>query len=146
MSNKQYLNLISKEHIIEDFQTADRFAGKIEYRAISISPGKSEYLLTVDSSYHNPGGIVHGGALFSTMDSSQGAAITAFVLESKEDIKFMATASIEKMRFKKPIVEGLLRVYTEILERKKSIFRIRSEAFDEQNDLIAEMNTIWIVK
>ncbi|EMY76047.1 thioesterase family protein [Leptospira weilii serovar Ranarum str. ICFT] len=134
----------SKE-FAEYFQKQDRFSYKIGYNVLSVSPGKSEYEISVDESFYNPLKIVHGGALFCAMDSSAGAAMAAWIRSSDLKYKFAATATAE-IKYRKSLTKGKIRIRTEITEQKRSIVKLTSQAFDEDGDLVVELFSTWIVK
>ncbi|AMX58478.1 PaaI family thioesterase [Leptospira borgpetersenii] len=127
------------------FQEQDRFSHKIGYKILSVSPGKSEYEIEVDDSFFNPVKIVHGGALFSAMDSSAGAAMAAWIRSSNLKYKFMATATAE-IKYRKSVPKGKVRIKSEITEQKRSIVKLTSQAFDEEESLVAELFSTWVVK
>lgn len=129
------------------FESLDRFAEKIGYRVISTAPGTSEYEISVDESFYNPVGIVHGGALFSVMDSSAGAAMAAWARASGRELTFMATATAE-IRYKRAVTGGTLRVRTAITEQKRSVVRLTSQAFDASAnpEPVAELVSTWFVR
>ncbi|ALO25871.1 hypothetical protein LEP1GSC137_4351 [Leptospira borgpetersenii str. Noumea 25] len=127
------------------FQEQDRFSHKIGYKILSVSPGKSEYEIEVDDSFFNPVKIVHGGALFSAMDSSAGAAMAAWIRSSNLKYKFMATATAE-IKYRKSVTKGKVRIKSEITEQKRSIVKLTSQAFDEEESLVAELFSTWVVK
>lgn len=127
------------------FESRDLFALKIGYRLVSVTPGKSEYYLDVDESFNNPMKIVHGGALFSAMDSAAGAAITSYLKDREVSFHLTATATIE-MRYRKPILNGRMKVTAEVTEHKRSLVRLMSKAFDAQGELVAELKSTWIIK
>ncbi|MBE8362942.1 PaaI family thioesterase [Leptospira borgpetersenii] len=127
------------------FQEQDRFSHKIGYKILSVSPGKSEYEIEIDDSFFNPVKIVHGGALFSAMDSSAGAAMAAWIRSSNLKYKFMATATAE-IKYRKSVTKGKVRIKSEITEQKRSIVKLTSQAFDEEESLVAELFSTWVVK
>ncbi|EMJ93227.1 PaaI family thioesterase [Leptospira alstonii] len=136
---------VNTKEFAEYFQEQDRFSYKIGYNVLSVSPGKSEYEIAVDDSFFNPVGIVHGGALFSAMDSSAGAAMAAWIRSSDLKYKFAATATAE-IKYRKSVTKGKLRIKTEITEQKRSIVKVSSQAFDEEENLVAELFSTWVVK
>lgn len=95
------------QEFAEYFQKQDRFSHKIGYKILSVSPGESEYEISVDDTFFNPVNIVHGGVLFSAMDSSAGAAMAAWIRSSDLKYKFMATASAE-IKYRKSVTKGKL--------------------------------------
>ncbi|EKR17130.1 conserved hypothetical protein [Leptospira interrogans serovar Manilae] len=133
------------QEFAEYFQKQDRFSHKIGYKILSVSPGESEYEISVDDTFFNPVNIVHGGALFSAMDSSAGAAMAAWIRSSDLKYKFMATASAE-IKYRKSVTKGKIRIQSKITDQKRSIVKLHSQAFDEEENLVAELFSTWVVK
>ncbi|TGM04626.1 PaaI family thioesterase [Leptospira barantonii] len=127
------------------FNSRDSFSHKIGYKAIHASPGKSEYEIETDESFYNPVGLAHGGALFAAMDSSAGAAIAAWIKASGKKFKFMATASAE-IKYLKGVQSEKIKVVTEITEQIRSVVKLVSKSINEQNEIVAELYSVWVVK
>ncbi|EMO89675.1 PaaI family thioesterase [Leptospira noguchii] len=133
------------QEFAEYFQEQDRFSHKIGYKILSVSPGKSEYEISVDDTFFNPVKIVHGGALFSAMYGAAGAAMAAWIRSSGLKYKFMATASAE-IKYRKSVTKGKIKIQSEITDQKRSIVKLRSQAFDEEENLVAELFSTWVIK
>ncbi len=119
----------------------DHFARTVGYEMTAISEKESIYEMMVEEKHWNPNGIMHGGALFSIMDSGQGALVH-FVLNAREVFGTTAEASI---RYRKPHKSGRIVVRTVIEERKRSLLYVRSTAFNEQNEVLAELSEKWMI-
>ncbi|RHX80057.1 PaaI family thioesterase [Leptospira yasudae] len=127
------------------FGSRDRFSQKVGYKALSASPGKSEYEIETDESFFNPVGSLHGGVLFSAMDSSAGAAVAAWIKASGRTFKFMATASAE-IKYLKGVKSEKIKIVTEITEHKGSVVKLLSKSLNEQDETVAELHSVWVVK
>ncbi len=57
----------------------------------------------------------------------------------------MATASAE-IKYRKSVTKGKIRIQSEITDQKRSIVKLRSQAFDEEENLVAELFSTWVVK
>jgi acyl-CoA thioesterase len=125
------------------FHEQDHYAAKLGYKPVRVGKGEAEYEITIDASFHNPPGTLHGGLLFSIMDSSQGAAV--FSILSNEPGKNAATAKAE-MRYKKPVISGKLRVISKCEPMKKSLLPVNSLAYNEAGEVVAEMQAVWFVQ
>jgi acyl-coenzyme A thioesterase PaaI-like protein len=98
------------------------------------------YEYTASASHFNPNKILHGGALYSVMDSSQGAFVH-FVLDPKYRYAATGTATI---RYEAPITEGTARIRTWLRGQEGRKLFVSSEACDENNKLLASLEEIWI--
>ena len=128
---------------LEEYKKAfnDHFSRTVGYEMTAISRSQSVYEMIVEEKHWNPNNIMHGGALFSVMDSGQGALVH-YILNTKEVFGTTAKATI---RYRKPHKEGRIVVRTTVTERKRSILYVRTEAFNEQGDLLAELTEKWMI-
>jgi len=128
---------------LEEYKKAfnDHFSRTVGYEMTAISRSQSVYEMIVEEKHWNPNNIMHGGALFSVMDSGQGALVH-YILNTKEVFGTTAEATI---RYRKPHKEGRIVVRTTVTERKRSILYVRTEAFNEQGDLLAELTEKWMI-
>lgn len=145
MNPFQSMPEVNSPDFIPYFQSQDRFSRKLGYKALQASPGKSEYEIEVDETFHNPVYIVHGAALFAAMDSSAGAAMAGWIKSSGKKCKFMATGTAE-IKYRKSVTSGKIRIYSEITEQKRATVRLISRSIDQEGDLVAELLSIWVVK
>ncbi|MBM9499416.1 PaaI family thioesterase [Leptospira sp. 201903071] len=136
---------VNSPEFIPYFQSQDTFSRKLGYKALQASPGKSEYEIEVDETFHNPVKIVHGAALFAAMDSSAGAAMAAWIKSTGRKCKFMATGTAE-IKYRKSVTFGKIKIFSEIIEQKRSTVRLISKSIDPEGDLVAELLSIWVVK
>jgi acyl-CoA thioesterase len=98
----------------------------------SAEPGCATARLEVTESVLNPNGVVHGGVLFTMVDTAMGRA-TMSALENGQ-----LCASIElQMRFLRPVDTGSLRADATVIQRGRKIVHLESEVRDAAGVLIA---------
>jgi uncharacterized protein (TIGR00369 family) len=125
----------------EAFQRADRLAQLVGHRPESVAAGNVVYVFDVGPRHHNPNGVMHGGALFAAMDSSQGAAIYSLPDFSGK----RATVAEANIRFKKAFVDGRITIRTSIAKRAKKLLYVVSEALDQDGGTIAVLEGTWMI-
>ena len=62
----------SSTDYIQGFMEKDKLGKNFNSRFVSITKDECIYEYDFDPNHTNPNGILHGGALYSVMDSSQG--------------------------------------------------------------------------
>jgi acyl-coenzyme A thioesterase PaaI-like protein len=62
----------SKGDYIAAFESADRLGAMIGAKCVSLSDSECIYAYEVSSQHYNPNELLHGGALFTVIDSSHG--------------------------------------------------------------------------
>lgn len=95
-------------------------------------PGRSVARLAAGTSQHNPHGVVHGGALFTLVDTGMGAA-TRSVLEEGE----LGVTIEVQIRFLRPVLEGDVTGTTRIVHRGRRVLHLDSEVRDAGGRLVA---------
>lgn len=141
MSNNQAIN--SRKDIatyIRFFETNDCLGKVFGHKIISIDGVKciSEY--QVDPLHFNPNGILHGGALYSVMDSAQGAFIH-YILDEKFKYAATGTATIKYLA---PVLSGKVTITTQLKEIQNRKHFINSVATDDSGKEVATLEEIWI--
>lgn len=128
---------------LEEYRKAfnDHFSRTVGYEMKAISESESVYEMVVEQKHWNPNQIMHGGALFSIMDSGQGALVH-YILDTK---KVFGTTAEATIRYRKPHREGRIVVRTTVRERRRNLMYVRTEAFNEQGELLAELTEKWMV-
>ncbi|RYD80666.1 MAG: PaaI family thioesterase, partial [Sphingobacteriales bacterium] len=89
-----------------EFQRRDHLGNLVGARFISIDRDQIIYHYEVKPEHFNPNGFLHGGALYTVMDSSQGAFVH-FILDEKFEIAVTGTATI---RYEKPLRSGSVEI------------------------------------
>jgi len=129
----------------EAFVARDRLGAVVGARFVSLEPAERptecRYEYDAVEAHHNPGGILHGGALFTVMDSSQGM-LTHAVLAGSGEIAATGTATIKYLA---PVWSGRIQVRTILERREGRKLHVRSEATDQAGKLVATVHEVWIV-
>ena len=124
---------------INAFQIADRLGGLIGAKLISINETEAVYQYTVTPEHYNPNGILHGGALFTAMDSCQGALMHYIVAE-----EFSRTVSgTATIRFEAPVLSGMISIRTTVNRREGRKYFVDSIA-TQDTKVIAKLEEVWI--
>lgn len=125
---------------IRFFETND-FLGKVfQHKIIALDEEKCTSEYQVDPRHFNPNGILHGGALYSVMDSAQGAFIH-YILDEKFKYASTGTATIKYLA---PVFSGKVIIMTKLKEIQNRKIFISSVATDESGKEVAQLEEIWI--
>lgn len=125
---------------IRHFQNNDRLGAFFGYCVISLSKESCLIEYQVKQEHFNPNGTLHGGALFTVMDSSQGAFIH-YILEDSYAYGATGTATI---RYFLPLKAGKIRIRTSLKERNHRKYIVESTALTEEDKTAAVLEEIWI--
>lgn len=125
---------------IRMFQALDRFGSLLGGRPVALNGEECIYEYEVSPEHYNPNGILHGGALYSVMDSSQGIFVH-FILE--DSYKFAATGTAT-VKYLAPLTAGKIRVRTWLKGRERRKIFVSSSATDESGREVATLEEIWI--
>lgn len=101
-------------------------------RSDGASEGRAAYALEVAAEMLNPHGVLHGGAIYTMVDYSMGAA-TMSLLPAGE---ICATIEI-KISYVQAVREGTLRTETAVLKRGGSVVFLESRVTDGAGALVA---------
>ena len=126
---------------LKSFDEHNHMGNLFDHQFISLNDKEciSEY--TVSAKHFNPNGILHGGALFTLMDTSQGAFVHFTIDRSKFKYAATGTATI---KYAAPVIGGKIRIETRYKDIQNRKLFVVSEAFDEKGLLVATMEEIWI--
>ena len=96
-----------------------------------VEPGHAVTRLRVGETHLNPNGVVHGGVLFTMIDTGMGlAAVT--VLDGDR------CASIEvHLRFLSPATLGLVEAHSTVVRRGRRVVHVESRVHDDAGTLVA---------
>jgi uncharacterized protein (TIGR00369 family) len=133
------MNKSAKDYI-DSFSKRDGLGTLLGCKFLSISSQECIYEYEARPEHYNPNGNLHGGALFSAMDSSQGAFIH-YILESKYKYAATGTATV---RFLAPVQEGTLRIRTWLKGTERRKMFVSSTAVDQSGNEVATLEEIWI--
>lgn len=99
---------------------------------IAREPGRCTMELQVDSAWHNPNGVVHGGVIYTLIDYSMGGAVQPSLPEGR------ACTTIEvKVSYLAPVREGTVIVETEVIRQGRNIAFLESNVRDAGGRLVA---------
>jgi uncharacterized protein (TIGR00369 family) len=107
---------------------------------ISLDREECVYEYDVDPEHFNPTGILHGGALFTVMDSSQGM----FVLSLVDGEYPSAATGTATVKYLAPVRSGRITIRTRLVERQGRKIFVRSEARSADGTVVATLDEIWI--
>lgn len=94
--------------------------------------GRAGAELVVDPRHHNPHGVVHGGVLFTMVDTAMGAAAMTVVPTGH------LCASIEvHLRFLRPVVTGVLHAEVEVVRAGRRIIHLSGQVRDDVGEVVA---------
>jgi uncharacterized protein (TIGR00369 family) len=119
---------------------APSFEQVLGFRTDSPKPGTANVEFRVEPHMLNPNGFLHGGVLFSAMDSSMGSILMKSLPEGER------CATIEaKINFISALSEGIVRVETRVVHRGGRIAVLESKARDSTGKLAAIMTGTFII-
>lgn len=122
------------------FIEKDKMGATMGARFVSLTLSECVYEYEVSANHFNPNGILHGGALYTVMDSAQGMFVHA-VLD--EQFKAAATGT-STIKYLAPVKQGTIKIITSLKEKKDRKIFVTSKAFDEKGILVADLEEIWI--
>ena len=130
----------SSTEYIKGFTAKDKLGKIFNSRFVSITPEECIYEYDFDPNHTNPNGILHGGALYSVMDSSQGALIH-YDLEEKYQAAATGTATIKYLA---PVTSGTVRIRTFIKAVEGRKIFMSSVATGPEGNEVALLDEVWI--
>jgi uncharacterized protein (TIGR00369 family) len=122
------------------FVEKDKMGAHMGARFVSLSLQECVYEYEVSENHLNPNGILHGGALYTVMDSAQGMMVHA-VLDDKYAGAATGTATI---RYLAPVKTGTIRILTTIKEQSGRKIFVTSKAYNADQVLVADLEETWI--
>lgn len=108
------------------------FTAAVGVRDLWFDGGRSRCSLEVDERHHNPGGILHGGVVFTVADAGMGAAVFSTLGTGER-----TTAVEAQVRFLHPVVRGRLTAESAVVHRGGRIATTKAELRDDRGRLIA---------
>ena len=122
------------------FQEHDGLGSLLGSRLISVSAEEclSEY--EAKPEHYNPNGILHGGALYTVMDSAQGAFVHYFL----EDTFQAAATGTATIKYFEPVRGGKITIRTHLKQRQGRKIFVFSSAKNEEGREVAALEEVWI--
>lgn len=109
-------------------------------RFVSLNLSECIYEYDVSEKHFNPNGILHGGALYTVMDSAQGMFVHAIL---DEQFKAAATGTAT-IKYLAPVRQGTVKIITKLKEKKERKIFVISKAYDENETPVAQLEEVWI--
>lgn len=128
------------QEYLHNFAIKDRLGSLIGCRVVELNSKEclSEY--QVKKEHYNPNDILHGGALYAVMDSSQG-----LFLHFNLDPKFKhAVTGTSKIVYKAPVTEGVISIKTFLKSQEGRKIFVESVATDSTGNIVATLEETWI--
>lgn len=115
------------------------FGRFIGIRVVSLRPGRCVLELEMLPHHHNPVGVVHGGALFTLMDTSMGGALRAAR-------RGRSSVAIEiHTRYLEPVVSGRVRAEGRVVRIGKSIAVMESVARQGKREVARASGSFYLL-
>lgn len=96
-----------------------------------IEPGHAVSRLRIGETHLNPNGVVHGGVLFTMIDTGMGLAVVTVLNGDR-------CASIEvHLRFLSPATLGVVEAHSTVVRRGRRVVHVESRVHDEAGTLVA---------
>jgi len=97
-----------------------------------VEPGHAVARLQVNEDLLNPNGVVHGGVLFTMVDTAMGRA----TMTSLEEGQLCASIEVQ-IRFLRPVNTGQLEADTAVIRRGRTVVHLESHVRDMDGALVA---------
>lgn len=124
----------------EAFVANDRLGALLGLKFVSLSHDTCIYEYEAEEGHHNPGGTLHGGALFTAMDTSQGMLVFSR-LTPPHSVAATGTATIKYLA---PVHRGTIRIQSTLERWEGRKLFVHSEATDAAGTRVAVLDEIWI--
>lgn len=129
-----------RDAFVANFVRNDGLGAVVGARFVSLSDTECVYEYYAKPGHHNPNRILHGGALFTAMDSSQGMFVCSFESEFAGP-PATGTATI---KFLAPVSSGRILIRTTLSRREGRKLFVHTDATDETGKTVATMDEVWI--
>ena len=103
------------------------FAELVGFEIFPESDGTCTAKLTISEHHLNPNGVVHGGALFTLLDTAMGASL----MQRLDEGDICATLQIS-MNFLRPVVGGLVECEAKVVNKGRRFANVRGELYVEE--------------
>lgn len=128
------------ERYIQNFIEKDRLGTLMGALFVSLTPELCIYEYEATPKHFNPNGMLHGGALFTVMDTSQGM-LMHLALDPQYRAAATGTATI---KYLSPVYSGVIQIRTVITKREGRKYFVHSEAVHKDGKILATLEEIWI--
>ncbi|HET6851979.1 MAG TPA: PaaI family thioesterase [Pyrinomonadaceae bacterium] len=108
------------------------FAKLLGIELDSLEPGHAVLLMPMRDELKRNGGIAHGGAIATLIDSAMAFAIVPMLAEDERSITVDLT-----IHYLRPVSEGTARASARVVRAGKRVITVSAELFDSQEKLAA---------
>lgn len=108
------------------------FGWLVGYHYTSRSPGDVQCELEIGRGHLNPGGIAHGGVIYTLADAAMGASVMSMLEPGQRCV----TAEL-KVNYLKAVKTGRLVAHAKVVRKGNRLATVTAEVRDGQGDLIA---------
>ena len=103
------------------------FAELVGFEVFPENDGTGKGQLAITEPHRNPNGVVHGGALFTLVDTVMAATLTHCLREGE----VCATLQIS-MNFLRPVVDGVVECEARVVNKSRRFANVRGELYVQQ--------------
>ncbi len=105
-----------------------------------VEPGRALARVEVTGDLLNPNGVVHGGVLFTMVDTAMGKAALSVLDEGQR------CASVEvQLRFLRPVADGRLETVASVIRPGRKIIHLEARIHDGEGTLVASGTGTFVV-
>lgn len=108
------------------------FAKLLGIEVESVEPGHAVLSMKIRGELKRNGGIAHGGAIATLIDSAMAFAIVPMLAENERSITVDLT-----IHYLRPVSEGSARASARVVRAGKRVITVSAELFDSQDKLAA---------
>ncbi len=108
------------------------FAKLLGIKVESVEPGQAVLSMKIREDLKRNGGIAHGGAVATLIDSAMAFAIIPSLAENEHSITVDLT-----IHYLRPLSEGTARASARVVRAGKRVITVSAELFDHQEKLAA---------
>ena len=108
------------------------FAKLLGIEVESIEPGHAVLSMQIRDDLKRNGGIAHGGAVATLIDSAMAFAIIPILAENEQSVTVDLT-----IHYLRPLSEGSARASARVVRAGKKVITVSAELFDSQEKLAA---------
>lgn len=131
----------ARQSFIDEFLASDRLGALVGARFVSLTAEECRYEYDATEGHFNPGKTLHGGALFTAMDSSQGMLVYSMLHGSGQ----RAATGTATIKYLAPVREERIAIRTRLTGREGRKLFLLSEAFNAAGKTVAVLDEIWII-
>lgn len=125
------LALQALEHWAERDPYTGPFGWGLGLHYIERAPGRTSCQIDVDRTHYNPGGIAHGGVIFTLADSAMGAAVFTMLEPGQRCV----TAEL-KLNYLAPVISGVVTATATVINMGRKLAVVTAEVRNAEGKLV----------